>query len=1063
MIEGTAFATIGSDTLDISLVDSSRILILTSHREIQPGDSIRLFWKSAQISPISEYSYYTPYIPHPDSLINLSPQQSSGKASSPLDQWGELRRSGSIIRGIRFGEAGNSASSGLHLEMSGRLAPNVNLDALVDDRSLPATSEGSSTTLRELDRLRVQVSTPTLTGILGDWDLNWRSGRYGSIERRLKGGEVTARRGGYQASAAVAGGGGRFASSLITGRGGDQGPYELSDRYGSIGIQIVAGSEKVRLDGRLLTRGLEADYRIEYDRGRILFNPKALIQEGSRIEVEYEVIEEAYSSNFYGVRAAAKGKGWSVESMIAQEGLDQNHPLAFDWTPDFRMAAEQAGDDPQGAATNGVDSVGIGKGDYVWGSASDASQILIFSPPDSVGRPTGYLRADFTLDPVGGYLRFYDKILQAFYYHWEGVGQGDFSPVRRLPLPDRTRIGQVYAAYRGAKYSSDIEIAGSEYDGNLLSTKGDSQNRTGAVNWRGGWSSLDSIVSAAIVFRRQGAGFRTFSRSHESDYRYRWGLSDETSLSGETAIESEAALRPDKSVKLAASVGKLDLGEHFTGLRAGVVGNAATGLYAGRVEIVSVITDDDSIRSKGRSDRYSAEVQRLKGILIPSLRLRYEKNQTRRSDSLTDGNRLNEIEPGLEINPANWTKVRLGFIYREDDAVSDAAYVANLISRSVKAGWEGRVLAAIWSMSAARTEESLALQGNSSITSTQGAASLDAGRRTSPFHFRGSYNLSTGSGRAEAWVATYVGTGRGSYKREGDRYVPDENGDFDLTHVPTDTIRFATRVQFSGKLDWRSTARGDSVPPPFGLSGTNTYFDAAATTYDADPTEVFLLTRSAFRSTGISSMRWNWRQDVNFLEGNAGGDGRLSLRRDESRDAGLAGGEENLTESASLRIRIGLTRRSTLTVEPMTDRTARRTISNEALRASVRSTGGDAEIAFPAPGNSEASLRGGLERRREAVTGGSVTERRIAPSLRLPLRAEGSVRLEGEWRQLTGSGKVTGYDLTRGWSIGDNWTASASLDYRIGKNLTASALLRSRWQERRAPLVSGLAEMTATL
>jgi len=1064
MVPGSGFAIIGADTLAVTPTDSGRTLKLAASSTPQPDDTLTLIWKSAQVTPISHFSYYEPYTPHPDSLPPQDRDSRTGKPSTPLDQWGGLKRSGSITRGLKFGEAGNSATSGLHLELSGRLAEDVNLEALVDDRSLPATSGGSSTTLRELDRLRVAVSTPSFSAVLGDWDLAWRSGRYGTIERRLKGGEVTGTRNKNELSAAVAGGGGRFATAILTGRGGDQGPYELTDRYGSVGIQVVSGSEKVTLDGRMLKRGLEADYRIEYDRGRIIFNPTVLIQGGSRIEVEYEVAEEAYSSNFYGVRGRSRGEKWSVEYLLAQEGLDEDQPLAFDWTPEFRSAVEQAGNDPQGAASSGVDSVGVGKGDYVWGSAVDSSRVLVFAPPDTFGHPTGYLRADFSLDLTGGYRRYYDDLLQSFYYRWEGVGRGDYSPVRRLPLPDRTRLGQAHATLGVGPFSSEIEVAGSEYDANIASTRGDQNNLAEAVNWQGGWSAPDSVASVGVSFRKLGAGFRSLARSNQVDHIYHWGVVGGTAGQSESAIESELVVRPLQGIRLAANAGRISLGEHFSGVRAGLSGDGVNQKLSGGIRAEVVSTEEDSTGVNGRSDRLSGQIERLPGSIRPSLRLRYEKNSSRRSSTLQDGSRLNELEPGVEVHPADWTKVRLGFLYRYDESVAGGKYIPYSTSRSTKAGWEGRTSTAIWTASAARTEEVFKSSGTSSLLSTQGAASLDVGRRTSPFHFRGNYDLTTGSGRTEAWVATYVGTGRGSYRREGDRYVPDENGDFERTLVATDSIRFATRVKFSGRFDWRATNRGDTLPPAFGISGTNTYFDASATTYDTDPTRIFLLDRSAFRSPGISSMRWNWRQDVNFLEGNPGGDGRLSLKRDESRDAGMAGGEELLTEAASLRIRTAITRSSSLTVEPRTDRSARRTISTGTLLSSVRAVGGEAELSLPGPlHNSEATLKGGLERRREAVTGGTIVERRIEPALRLPIGTGGSVRIEGEWRQLTGSGKISGYDLTRGWSVGNNWTASGSLDYRLGKNLTASALLRSRWQGRHAPLVSGLAEMTATL
>ena len=383
-----------------------------------------------------------------------------------------------------------------------------------------------------------------------------------------------------------------------------------------------------------------------------------------------------------------------------------------------------------------------------------------------------------------------------------------------------------------------------------------------------------------------------------------------------------------------------------------------------------------------------------------------------------------------------------------------------------KLGWEGRRPGVDWSASGIRTLETFGHSGVNRTHSTSALWNLDAGASGAPFHFRGNYSLTTGNGRTDAWVATYVGAGRGGYRREGDRYVPDPNGDFNLQAVPTDTVRFTTRVDFSGRLDWRATPSKDTTSSryPFGISGTTTNFEAAVTTYDPDPLRAFLLERSAFRTAGVANSRWNWRQDINFLEGERAGDGRLTLQRNETRDAGLSGGEAELVESAALRVRLGLTPRSNFYVEPQMQRDQRWGIREGEERSSVKSVGSDVELRIPGPlTNAETSLRGGLERRRESVYGGLVTERRLQPSVMFRIGNAGSLRVEGEWRRLDASGSHVDYDLTQGWSVGENYASSVTLDYRLGKNLTASALFRSRWQGKQAPIQSGLVEMTASL
>jgi hypothetical protein len=83
-------------------------------------------------------------------------------------------------------------TSGLRLELSGDPAPILRLDALIDDRGMALGESGSSSTLANWKRVLVRVHAASGSRT-GRWDAQWHSGRYGDLDRQLKGGWLGAR------------------------------------------------------------------------------------------------------------------------------------------------------------------------------------------------------------------------------------------------------------------------------------------------------------------------------------------------------------------------------------------------------------------------------------------------------------------------------------------------------------------------------------------------------------------------------------------------------------------------------------------------------------------------------------------------------------------------------------------------------------------------------------------------------------------------------------------------------------------------------------------------------
>ena len=98
--------------------------------------------------------------------------QSSG-GFLPDDVFGSgLQKSGSIVRGFSIGSNRDlSLSSGFRMQLAGKLAQNIDVTAALTDENSPIQPEGTTQTLREVDKVYVEIKHPNYSATLGDFNL----------------------------------------------------------------------------------------------------------------------------------------------------------------------------------------------------------------------------------------------------------------------------------------------------------------------------------------------------------------------------------------------------------------------------------------------------------------------------------------------------------------------------------------------------------------------------------------------------------------------------------------------------------------------------------------------------------------------------------------------------------------------------------------------------------------------------------------------------------------------------------------------------------------------------
>ncbi len=592
-----------------------------------------------------------------------------------------LEQRGSLSRGIIVGTNQDFAlESGLQFELNGQLTDDVSINASLTDKSIPIQPDGTTQNLREFDRVFIQLQSKKTTVEMGDVDVSLEQSTFARLNRRLQGaaGYTSSKYGDYGGALSVVRG--TYKSLSFNGQDGVQGPYRLSGRDGEEFVIILAGTERVYINGQRIHRGEENDYIIDYGLGEVFFTNNLLVKDETRIVIEYEYIDQNFNRTLVAAEASDEffdGRFKFGASVIRQ--ADGDELLAQQsLTEDDIDILKGVGDDLDQAIVSGeriADDEDDNNIRYAQVDTLFNGQIytIFKSIPGSI-QSKYIVRFSKVEEGIGSYQRVSGAI-NGLLYEWVGPGLGDYEPFRKLPAPEEQRMVALNSSF---DLTQNIEIFGewavSSYDQNRFSRLDDNDNND--FSYLSGLKVMElnsglGKINASISRRYSGERFQYFERTKEVEFNRKWNI-NRNIQARETINEVQLEIQPSTYTSISGEYGFINRSD-FKGYRQGAkLRSNEPGVFNVDYTQDWVLSEDEILNRKGDWFRHHGTIgKEVAGNWTPYIGFQQERRieESQISDSLLSSSfSFYEFGPGIKFESSR-LKADASIVYRAEKGV----------------------------------------------------------------------------------------------------------------------------------------------------------------------------------------------------------------------------------------------------------------------------------------------------------------------------------------------------------------------------------------------------------